>query len=122
MNRVLYPGTFDPITMGHADLVERASRLFDEVIIAVAANPKKNPLFPPVLPSTWAIEGPGWASGATTEESVQLTRARSRSAAKAAPERRKINIGCSSRGAERSKGFKPLYSMTTRRALCPQPH
>ncbi|MBZ5754120.1 pantetheine-phosphate adenylyltransferase [Pseudomonas sp. S5(2021)] len=46
MNRVLYPGTFDPITMGHADLVERASRLFDQVIIAVAANPKKNPLFP----------------------------------------------------------------------------
>lgn len=46
MNRVLYPGTFDPITMGHADLVERASRLFDHVIIAVAANPKKNPLFP----------------------------------------------------------------------------
>ena len=46
MNRVLYPGTFDTITMGHADLVERASRLFDEVIIAVAANPKKNPLFP----------------------------------------------------------------------------
>ena len=47
MSRVaVYPGTFDPITMGHADLVERASRLFDEVIIAVAANPKKNPLFP----------------------------------------------------------------------------
>ena len=46
MNRVLYPGTFDPITMGHTDLVERASRLFDEVIIAVAASPNKNPLFP----------------------------------------------------------------------------
>lgn len=46
MNRVLYPGTFDPITKGHADLVERASRLFDQVIIAVAASPKKNPLFP----------------------------------------------------------------------------
>src|SRR3546814_10966208 len=46
MNRVLYPGTFDPITMCHADLVERASRLFDEVIIAVAANPNKNPLIP----------------------------------------------------------------------------
>lgn len=45
MNRVLYPGTFDPITHGHADLVERASRLFDEVIIAVAASPKKGPLF-----------------------------------------------------------------------------
>lgn len=46
MNRVLYPGTFDPITKGHGDLVERASRLFDQVIIAVAASPKKNPLFP----------------------------------------------------------------------------
>ena len=45
MNRVLYPGTFDPITKGHGDLIERASRLFDEVIIAVAASPKKNPLF-----------------------------------------------------------------------------
>jgi pantetheine-phosphate adenylyltransferase len=45
MNRVLYPGTFDPITQGHADLVERASHLFDSVVIAVAANPKKNPLF-----------------------------------------------------------------------------
>ncbi len=46
MNRVLYPGTFDPITKGHGDLVERASRLFDQVVIAVAASPKKNPLFP----------------------------------------------------------------------------
>ncbi|XXF08949.1 pantetheine-phosphate adenylyltransferase [Pseudomonas sp. D1-3] len=45
MNRVLYPGTFDPITKGHGDLVERAARLFDSVVIAVAASPKKNPLF-----------------------------------------------------------------------------
>lgn len=45
MNRALYPGTFDPITKGHSDLLERAARLFDEVIIAVAASPKKNPLF-----------------------------------------------------------------------------
>ncbi len=45
MNRVLYPGTFDPITKGHGDLIERASKLFDSVVIAVAASPKKNPLF-----------------------------------------------------------------------------
>lgn len=45
MNRVLYPGTFDPITCGHSDLIERAARIFDHVIVAVAANPKKNPLF-----------------------------------------------------------------------------
>lgn len=42
---VLYPGTFDPITLGHMDLVERALRQFDKVIVAVAASPKKKPLF-----------------------------------------------------------------------------
>jgi pantetheine-phosphate adenylyltransferase len=41
----VYPGTFDPITNGHSDLVERASKLFDQVIVAVAANPGKTPLF-----------------------------------------------------------------------------
>lgn len=42
----VYPGTFDPVTNGHIDLVERSLRIFDEVIIAVAENPKKAPLFP----------------------------------------------------------------------------
>ena len=41
----VYPGTFDPVTNGHIDLVERSLRIFDTVIIAVAANPKKAPLF-----------------------------------------------------------------------------
>jgi pantetheine-phosphate adenylyltransferase len=41
----IYPGTFDPITNGHSDLIHRASRLFDKVVVAVAANPKKAPLF-----------------------------------------------------------------------------
>ena len=41
----LYPGTFDPVTNGHTDLVRRASKLFDRVIVAVAAHPKKSPLF-----------------------------------------------------------------------------
>ena len=45
MSVAIYPGTFDPITMGHSDLVCRASGLFDRVIVAVAANPKKSPLF-----------------------------------------------------------------------------
>ena len=45
MNTVLYPGTFDPITKGHTDLVERASRVFDKVIVAGAASTKKNPAF-----------------------------------------------------------------------------
>ena len=42
---VIYPGTFDPIHMGHIDIVERASRIFDEVIIAIAVNIDKKPLF-----------------------------------------------------------------------------
>ena len=46
MNTVVYPGTFDPITNGHTNLVERAAKLFDKIIIAVAASPKKRPLFP----------------------------------------------------------------------------
>ncbi len=41
----LYPGTFDPITNGHIDLVERATRMFDKVIISIAENKRKNPLF-----------------------------------------------------------------------------
>ena len=40
----LYPGTFDPITNGHSDLVRRATQVFEKVIVAVAANPAKKPL------------------------------------------------------------------------------
>jgi pantetheine-phosphate adenylyltransferase len=42
---VIYPGTFDPITNGHVDLAERAARLFDRVVVAIAYSEKKTPLF-----------------------------------------------------------------------------
>ncbi|MEG2982218.1 MAG: pantetheine-phosphate adenylyltransferase [Raoultibacter sp.] len=45
MKRAVVPGTFDPITAGHLDVITRASQLFDEVIVSVAASPKKQPLF-----------------------------------------------------------------------------
>ena len=46
MNRVIYPGSFDPITKGHMDIINQASEMFDEVIVAVLQNPnKKNSLF-----------------------------------------------------------------------------
>jgi pantetheine-phosphate adenylyltransferase len=45
MRRAIYPGTFDPITKGHLDLVLRGLKLFDEVIVAVADNPNKKPVF-----------------------------------------------------------------------------
>ena len=41
----IYPGTFDPITNGHLDIIERSVLLFDEVIVAVTTNPQKSPLF-----------------------------------------------------------------------------
>ena len=44
-NKAVYPGTFDPITLGHADLVRRAARLFDSVIVAVADSSAKRPFF-----------------------------------------------------------------------------
>jgi pantetheine-phosphate adenylyltransferase len=45
MPQAMYPGTFDPITNGHMDLVRRAAKLFGRVVIAIAANPGKSPLF-----------------------------------------------------------------------------
>ncbi len=44
-NKAVYAGTFDPITYGHIDVIERAARLFDQVIIAIATSPHKKPLF-----------------------------------------------------------------------------
>ena len=44
-NSVIYPGTFDPVTNGHVDLAERAARLFDRVVFAIAHSPKKTPFF-----------------------------------------------------------------------------
>lgn len=45
MKRVIYPGTFDPVTNGHIDVIERAMDLFDEVVVTVARNPAKNQMF-----------------------------------------------------------------------------
>ena len=46
MKTAVYPGTFDPITNGHSDIIARAALLFDKVVVAVAANPGKSPVFP----------------------------------------------------------------------------
>jgi pantetheine-phosphate adenylyltransferase len=45
MRTVIYPGSFDPLTNGHLDVVQRATKLFDKVVVAVAQNESKNPLF-----------------------------------------------------------------------------
>jgi len=43
--RAIYPGSFDPLTNGHIDIIERSARLFDEVVVAILTNPQKAPLF-----------------------------------------------------------------------------
>ena len=45
MRRAIYPGSFDPITMGHLDIIERSARLFDEVVVALLLNVEKQPMF-----------------------------------------------------------------------------
>ena len=45
MKTIVYPGTFDPITNGHIDLIERTSKLFDKIVVGIASSEKKNPLF-----------------------------------------------------------------------------
>jgi pantetheine-phosphate adenylyltransferase len=45
MRRAIYPGSFDPITNGHMDIIERGCKLFDEIIIAILVNPDKKPFF-----------------------------------------------------------------------------
>ena len=45
MRRAIYPGSFDPVTNGHLDIISRGSKLFDEIIIAIAVNPAKQPMF-----------------------------------------------------------------------------
>jgi pantetheine-phosphate adenylyltransferase len=45
MRRAIYPGSFDPVTNGHLDIIRRGCKLFDEIIIAILVNPEKKPLF-----------------------------------------------------------------------------
>ena len=45
MKIAIYPGSFDPITLGHLNIIERASKIFDEVIVCVMANSDKHPIF-----------------------------------------------------------------------------
>lgn len=46
MTRALYPGSFDPVTNGHLDIIRRGARVFDQVVASVVHNPQKSPLFP----------------------------------------------------------------------------
>ena len=65
LKTAIYPGSFDPITNGHIDLIERATQIFDKVIVAVANNTQKKPLFTSperidmIQQATQGLQGPG---------------------------------------------------------------
>ena len=61
----LYPGTFDPITNGHYEIIRRASALFETLIVGVAVSPEKEPLF--------SIENKGFFSGLTATPTTRLS-------------------------------------------------
>lgn len=63
--RVIYPGTFDPVTYGHIDLIKRAQEIFSEVTVAVAANPHKKPLFSVQERKSLLLEATKGMSGVT---------------------------------------------------------
>jgi len=72
MSVAVYPGSFDPVTNGHLDVVRRATAAFDRVIVAVLANPRKTPLLPVeerVAAIREALAGAGVADGAAEVES-----------------------------------------------------
>jgi pantetheine-phosphate adenylyltransferase len=70
MRIALYAGTFDPITRGHLSVIERAARLFDRLLIVVAVNPDKRPLFAPVERVEMVVAGWDNVSCAATEDYV----------------------------------------------------
>jgi pantetheine-phosphate adenylyltransferase len=84
MRKAIYPGTFDPATVGHLDIVREAAQLFDEVTIAVGINPAKVPLFSPderLQMLREAIEEAGWENvSAVTFNGLTVDCARSQDA------------------------------------------
>ena len=70
MRRAIYPGSFDPVTNGHLDVIERGRKLFDEVIVAVASNDEKLPFFSLAMGFLTGKYRPG-----TKVESVRAARA-----------------------------------------------
>lgn len=73
MKRAIYPGSFDPITNGHLDVLKRALKIFDEVIILIASNPNKKSRFTPEERMTMIKEATAGWKGVSVDVSTGLT-------------------------------------------------
>ncbi len=80
--KAIYPGTFDPITNGHVDLIDRSLKIFDEVLVAIARNAPKAPLFPAEDRLTMALDSLGGKPNLSVEifDSLLIDYARDRGA------------------------------------------
>src|SRR5262245_1597432 len=81
--RAVYPGTFDPVTNGHLDILNRALEVFDQVTVAITTNPRKAPLFTPEQRIEWiraAVATPGKVEFDTFEGMLLVDYCRSRGA------------------------------------------
>lgn len=71
--KVVYPGSFDPVTNGHLDIIKRASNIFDEIIVAVFRNPNKDPLFTMEERVSFLIEATRDIPGVSVDSFTGLT-------------------------------------------------
>jgi pantetheine-phosphate adenylyltransferase len=73
VRRAIYPGSFDPLTYGHLDIIHRSIKLFDHVIVAIVGNPGKSPLLPVEVRTKLISETIGNLNGVVVEEFQGLT-------------------------------------------------
>ena len=73
MRRAIYPGSFDPLTYGHLDIIQRSIKLFDNVIVAIVGNPGKSPLLPIEVRTKLISETIGNLNGVVVEQFQGLT-------------------------------------------------
>jgi pantetheine-phosphate adenylyltransferase len=73
VRRAIYPGSFDPLTYGHLDIIQRSTKLFDNVIIAIVGNPGKSPLLPVEVRTELISKAVGNLEGVVVEQFQGLT-------------------------------------------------
>ena len=73
MRRAIYPGSFDPLTYGHLDIIQRSTKLFDSVIVAIVGNPGKSPILPIEVRTKLISETIGNLNGVVVEQFQGLT-------------------------------------------------
>ncbi len=111
MAKAVYPGSFDPMTLGHLDIIKRSTRLFDEVIMAVVGNPGKSPLLPTEVRTQLITEAVKDVPGVQVSSFIGLT----------VDYAKQNNISCLIRGLRAISDFEAELGMAqTNKQLLPE--